>query len=288
MSLASAAIWLKWRDDKEFQNPALQLSRFPAEGAAAVLSIDFAALRRGGVLTSAKIDLEPEYKQFLQGTGFDYRRDLDQVTASISKSGNFFLVRGRFDWTKLHDYVQRQSGSCYEQLCRMQGSKPERLISFLPLRDDFMALAVSSDDLAATRLTRTGTPVNTPLPSAPVWLSLPGETLRQPGLMPPGMRLMLSALNTADRIIVTVSAYSGGIEARLDAACHTKDDAGALASQLRNTAVLIREGIRNKTVAPDDDLASVLAAGTFGQTGNHVAGRWPVPRNLIDSLTSGL
>ena len=49
----------------------------------------------------------------------------------------------------------------------MQGSTPERRISFLPLRDDIMALAVSTDDLAATRLTKTGAPVNTPLPQRP-------------------------------------------------------------------------------------------------------------------------
>jgi hypothetical protein len=253
VSLAGAVIYLKWREDRAFQNPALQLSRFPvddAAGGAAVLSIDFALLRRGGLLTASKTSLEPEYKQFLEGTGFDYRRDLDQLTASFSKTGNYFLARGRFDWPKLHDYVRSQGGSCYEQLCRMPGSKPERRISFLPLRDDFMALAVSSDDLAATRLSKTGQPVNAPLPASPAWLSLPGAALRQPGLIPPGMHVMLSALTTADRVLVTLSPETGGIEARLEASCRTKDDAGVLTSQLQNTAGLVREGIANKTVSP--------------------------------------
>src|SRR5205807_2453491 len=110
---------------------------------------------------------------------------------------------------------------------------------------------------------------------APVWLSLPGAALRQPGFIPPGMRMMISALTTADRIVVNIGPVSmgaGGIEARLDAVCQSKDDAGVLASQLRNTAALIREGIANKTVPPDDDLARMLAAGTFDQTGNRVAG----------------
>jgi hypothetical protein len=289
VSLASATVFLKVRDDRAFTDSALQLSRFPVDPAgAAVMSIDFATLRRAGLLSASKVDPEPEYKQFLQDTGFDYRRDLDQVFASFSNGGNYFLARGRFDWTKLRQYVQRQGGSCYEQLCRMQGSKPERRISFLPLRDDFMALAVSSDDLAATRLAKTGQPVTTTLPSSPVWLSVPGATLRQPGLIPPGMKQMLSSLTSADRVVIDIGPTSGGIEARLDAACRSKDDAGVLASQLRNASGLIREGIANKTLPPGDDLARMLAAGTFDNTGSHVTGRWPVARGFIDSLTAGL
>jgi hypothetical protein len=287
VSLAATAIVLKWRDNRALANTALQLTRFPAEEAA-VLHIDFASLRLAGLLTDSKTPLEPEYKQFLDGTGFDYRRDLDEVTASLSNSGNYFLARGRFDWRKLHDYVQQQGGSCYEQLCRMQGSKPERRISFLPLRDDYMALAVSTDDLAVTRLTKTGRPGNTPLPFAPVWLALPGAAFRQPGFIPPTMHLTLSALTSADRVVITIGPYSGGIEARMDATCRTSGDADVLTSQLRNTAVLIREGIANKTVQQDDDLARMLAAGTFDQKGTRVEGRWPVARPLIDNLTSGL
>jgi hypothetical protein len=289
VSLAGVTVFLKVRDDRAFKSSALQLSRFPVDPAgAAVISIDLVTLRRAGLLSASKIDPEPEYKQFLQGTGFNYRRDLDQLLASFSNSGTFFLARGRFDLTKLREYVQRQGGTCYEQLCRMQGSKPERRISFLPLRDDFIALAVSSDDLAATRLTKTGQALETPLPTSPVWLSVPGATLRQPGLIPPGMKQMLSTLTSADRVVIDVGPTSGGIEARLDASCRTKDDASVLASQLRTAAGLIREGIANKTLPPDDDLARMLAAGTFDHTGSHVAGRWPVAKGLLDSLTAGL
>ena len=287
VSLASVALTLKWRDDRAFGNEALQLSRFPAEPSA-VLQANFALLRRGGQLNAQKIELEPEYKQFVEGTGFDYRRDLDQVTASFSQSGNFFLVRGRFDWARLQGYVRLQGGDCYQQLCRMQGSKPERHISFLPLREDVMALAVSSDDLAATHLSETRHPVSTPLPDAPVWLVLPGSVLRQPGLLPPGMRLLLSGLTAAERMIFTITAATGGMEARLDAACLTKDDAGLLASQLRNTARVVREGIAGKTVAADDDLAKTLAVGAFEQNGNRVTGRWLLAKGLLESLTAGI
>ncbi|MES1257111.1 MAG: hypothetical protein ABUS51_01725 [Acidobacteriota bacterium] len=287
VSLAVGAIVLKWRDDRAFLNPALQLSRFPAEDAS-VLSIDFATLRRGGLLAPSKAVLEPEYKRFVEGTGFDYRRDLDHALASFSGSGNYFIARGRFDWDRLRTYARQQGGSCYRELCRMEGSTPQRHISFIALRPDTLALAVSSDDLAAARLTKTGEPITTPLPAAPVWLSLSGPALRQRGTLPPGVRLMLSALTAADRVVVSMAPASGRVEAHIDATCRTQDDAGVLASQLRITAGLVREGIAKSTVPKDDEFAQMLAAGTFDQTGNRVTGKWPVAKSLLESLMSGI
>ena len=99
---------------------------------------------------------------------------------------------------------------------------------------------------------------------------------------------MLSALTTADRVVVSMAPYSGGMEARMDATCRNQDDAGVLASQLRNTAGLIREGMARSTVPRDDEFARMLAGGTFDHTGNRVAGRWPVAKGLLESLTSGI
>src|SRR5580704_4667831 len=197
---------------RAFFNPPALLSRFPAEDAL-VMSADFSALRRAGLLAASKSPLEPEYKQFLEGTGFDYKRDLDSVVASFSRSGTFFIARGRFDWKKLRAYAAREGGSCYQDLCRIQGSTPERHISFLPLRDDALALAVSTNDLAATRLTNAAEPVTTPLPSSPVWLSVPGEELRRPDALPPGLHLMLSALTSTERVVITLGPTGKGIEA---------------------------------------------------------------------------
>jgi hypothetical protein len=129
----------------EFFRPELLFSRFPAEDAMA-LSMDVAALRKSGLLDS-KAPAEPDYKAFVDGTGFDYRRDLDTLAASFSKTGNYFIARGRFDFDRLRAYAVRQGGSCFDSLCRVQGSQPERRISFLPLRSDTLALAggVSAD-----------------------------------------------------------------------------------------------------------------------------------------------
>ena len=286
-SLAVSAVVLKWRDNRAFANPAVQLSRFPVDSAV-VASIDFKTMRQGMLLGPATVAREPEYKAFLDGTGFDYRKDLDRIYAAISPGGNFFVVQGRFDWNRLSDYARHQGGSCYQSLCRMPGSTPERRISFLPLRDDTMALAVSTDDLAATRLSKTGTPVTISIPPAPAWISIGNTALRQPSLVPPGLRVMMSGLQSAERVLLTVNPTGNGMEIRMDASCPNKADAGLLASEFRNTARLIRDGMTQKQLPNGDELAAMLASGTFEQTGTHVSGRWPVAKTFLDSLLAGL
>ncbi len=274
-----------------FFRPESLFSRFPA-GDATGVGIDFRALREAGLLTGSKAAPEPEYKAFLEGTGFDYRHDLDFLAASLSQSGNYFIARGHFDWKKLRDYALRQGGSCYEQLCRMQGSQPDRHISFLPLRDDAIALAVGNDDLAATRLTHTGAPLSARIPAVPVWMSVPGSVLRTQNAVPPGIRMMLSALGNVQRVVLTVSpggsGIEAGIEAHLETNCRTQDEARFLASQLRSTTALLKDVVPRDRNIQNDDLARALAAGVFEQAGLRVTGRWPVSKSLIESLTSGI
>lgn len=288
---ASGFAAFRIRSRRVFFDPHRLLSRFPAEDSLAI-SLDVAALRRAGLLGESKLVPEPDYKHFVEGTGFDYKRDLDSVIASFSRTGNFFIARGRFNWAMLRDYAVREGGSCYHDLCRVQGSRPERHISFLPLRDDAIALAVGADDLAAVRLTRTGPPVAADIPTAPVWISVPGAELRRQDSLPPGMRLMLSALTNADRIVITLGPAAGtgtpGIEAHMEATCRTQDEAKTLASQLRSTTALLKDAwTRNKSGA-DDEVATLLTAGSFDQTDRRVKGKWPIRKSLLDALTAGI
>jgi hypothetical protein len=281
---AGGAVWYKVRADRAFFDIRTLLSRFPAEDAI-VLRIDFGAIRAAGLLGESKTALEPEYKKFLDATGFDYRRDLESAVASFSHSGTFIIARGRFNWNKLDEYARGQGGSCYQELCRMQGSTPERHISYLPLRRDAIALAVSTNDLAATRLTKAGQPIANALPSAPVWVSVPGAELKRQNALPPGMRLILSGLQNTDRVVVTVGP---ALEARLEATCRTTDDARVLASQLRSTTTLLKQALARDTKASGDELGAILAGGTFEQTDHRVIGRWPVRKSLLDALTAGI
>jgi hypothetical protein len=279
---AAGTLWLRTRSTRAFFDPHVLLSRFPAEDALA-MSADVATLRRAGLLGQPATTLEPEYKQFLDGTGFDYRRDLDTVVASFSGSGTYFIARGRFDWAKLRDYATRNGGSCYQDLCRMQGSRPDRHISFLPLRKDALALAVST-----THLTKTGPKVED-IPDAPAWISVPGSELRRPNALPPEMHLMLSALTTADRVVITFGALSSGeIEAHLQATCRTKDDARVLASQLRTTTAALREALTKTKSSGNDEVMTLLTGGSFDQKDRLVTGNWPVHKSLLEALTNGI
>jgi hypothetical protein len=126
------------------------------------------------------------------------------------------------------------------------------------------------------------------IPAAPVWISVPGEELRRQDALPPEMHLMLSALTSADRVIVTLGPAGDGIEARMDATCRTRDDARILASQLRSTTALLKEALTRDKKVTDDEVAALLTAGSFDQTDRRVTGRWPIRKSLLDALTAGI
>ena len=112
------------------------LQRLPTRDSM-VFYVDFAALRKGGVLqmlAGSKVGEEPEYKVFVMKTEFDYTRDLDAVLACFTPHAKYLVVEGRFDWNSLASYAREQGGTCRDALCRMSGSTPERKISFFPLR----------------------------------------------------------------------------------------------------------------------------------------------------------
>ncbi len=286
LSVVALVGGFRFQSSRSFFEPRRLLSRFPAEDALA-LSIDVTSLRRAGLLES-KAATEPDYRQFVNGTGFDYRRDLDSLAASFSQNGSYFIARGHFHWDKLRDYTIRQGGSCYRDFCRVTGSRPERHISFLPLRDDAIALAVSTDDFAATRLTKTGPPITAPVPDSPVWISVPGAALRRQNSLPPGMHLMLSALISAERIVITFGPAGNAMEARMEATCRTADDAKNVAGQLRSVTALLKEAAARDKEPADDEITALLTAGSFDQHDRRVNGQWPVRRTLLDALTAGI
>ncbi len=133
------------------------LARLPTQDAM-VFYVDFAALRNAGVLqmlAGSKVAEEPEYKVFVMKTEFDYTRDLDAVLACFTPRAKYLVVKGRFDWNSLASYARDQGGTCRDALCRMNGSAPDRRISFFPLRPNLMGLAVGADESAAIDLETT-------------------------------------------------------------------------------------------------------------------------------------
>jgi hypothetical protein len=268
------------------------LQRLPAQ-TAIVLFLDFDTLRLGGILKllpENKIAEDPEYQAFVRATGFDYRRDFDRAAVSFGRDGEFFVVKGKFDWKKLAAYAIAQGGACDNSLCRMPGSTPERRISFFPVQSNLMALAVSSDSFAATRLA-TLQPDAVQLletPRDPVWLSIPADHLKTPDRLPAGTRLFATALSSADKILLSLGPQGKQFEARLNVTCRTAADAAALAGRLQQATSILQSMIARENQKPNPkDLSGVLTAGVFSQAGRRVFGRWPLQPVFLESLTGG-
>jgi hypothetical protein len=294
LALVAGGVWLGLyaRARVSAQSPAGMLRRLPAQNAA-VLFVDFDALRRGGflkLLSPSKTGEEPDYQGFVRASGFDYRNDLDLAAVSFSNDGTFFVIKGRFDWKKLESYAESQGGTCLSHMCRMPGSTPERRISFSPLQSNLMALAVSNDSSAVIRLQEASSGAVQPLdlPGDPVWFSIPAENLKGARQLPGGAHVFATALASADKILLSLGPEGPQFEARLLVTCRSSTDAALLVLQMQHATSLLRDTITHENQKPDPkDLSGVLTAGVFQQTGRRVLGRWPLPPVFLESLLVG-
>jgi hypothetical protein len=252
-----------------------------------ILSVDFASLRRSGVLAAlatTSVPEEPEYKSFVMATDFDYRQDVDLLLAWFHKETTCALLRGRFDWPRLRDYVTSQGGTCRNTFCRLEGSTPNRRISFFPLSTNVMALAVGPDGWAATALT-----AERPSgPDQPVWLLVPASAMRDVEGLPAGTRLFAKAMGSSQQALLSLGGSGGRMEVLLDATCRSAQDASTLAFQLEGLTRLLKAMIAKEKQTPNPgDLSGVLAGGSFRQVDRRVLGRWPVERAFLESILGG-
>jgi hypothetical protein len=263
---------------------AALLARLPSDGAV-IVSIDFGALRRAGVLSvfgGQRITQEPEYRVFVEQTGFDYTNDLDAAVISFHRSGTYLLLRGRFDWKALEEYTAHEQGKCHNAFCRVTGSAPERKISFFPVRPDIMALAVSEEDDAAVKLQTLKPGRLTEIPGDPVWSRIPIAALKNRGSLPPAAQAFVRALDGAGTVLLAAGPEGSRVAVRLDATCGNAAEAAALVNQLREITAHLRDAVATPN---PNDLSGVLTAGAFEQKDTHVLGRWPVERQFLETLS---
>ena len=286
-----AATWVGLQYRPRTEPAAALLRRIPAENAL-LLFVDFSGLRRSGVLgllEAPQAVEEAAYRDFARQTGFDYQRDLDTAVLAVAPEGKFLLLRGRFDWKKLRAYVQAQNGNCDESLCRMQGSTPERRISFFPVNSGLMALAVSDAPSAALRMKNEGNQPSVDPPDAPVWVSVPPSLLHSGNSLPAETRVFARGMERAESVVLSFVPESNRFAARLGVRCRTTQDAAELAAQLARTTTLLREMFeREHHSANPTDLSGVLASGTFRSEGSGVIGYWRIERAFIENLFGGL
>jgi hypothetical protein len=281
-------VGLQWQRSRALSTPEALLKRLPARDAV-VFYVDFAALRRTGIVEAAAasaVAAEPEYRDFIEKTGFDYTTDLDSALVAFASSGRYFLVRGRFDWARLRAYAAQSGGQCQGGFCSMPGSAPERRISFLPLRDDLMALAVSRDSQAAQLLTRPD-PSSHPaeIPAEPVWLTLPAAALKSGEDLPAGTRMFARGIEDAETVLLALGPDKERFAVKIDVLCRSEKQAAELVDTMQRATTALRQMIEREKQTPNPrDLSGVLTGGEFRSEGARVHGRWPVERVFFEEV----
>jgi hypothetical protein len=269
---------------------AALMRRMPLDENPLVLYLDFAALRRAGVLQlldGSKAAEEPDYQAFVRKTDFDYRQDLDSALVAFAPSGKYMLLKGRFDWRSLRSYVESQQGHCYNSLCNMEGSAPERRISFFPLQPNLMAMAVSPEESAVLRLQSVGPPVPE-TPQAAVWLSIPPSALQAHDGLPSGTRMFARSIEAAQNAILMFQPEGQRLAARLDVRCRNEQDAAQASAALSNATNALREAIAREHQKPNPaDFSGVLTSGAFRSEGRRVYGYWPIERAFVSNVLGG-
>jgi hypothetical protein len=288
LALSAAAIYgvFHYRSGNDSSAAAL-LRRLPTNDAI-VARIDLAALRRAGLLDllqKAPVPEEPDYREFVAKSGFDYKTDLDSALISFRPDGSFLLVAGRFDWKRLYAYAVAQGGSCDNTFCQMPGSRPERRISFFPVSQEVMALAVGQDERAAARMKeQTAEAPGLEIPPHPAWLRIPSAALQQASALPAAAGLFARSMADAQNLTFSLAPAQSGVTLLLDVETRSPADAAKLASRLEQTTELLRGLMQG---AQPTDLSGLLTAGAFRAEGSEVTGQWPVSRELLTELMGG-
>ncbi|MGE5569115.1 MAG: hypothetical protein ACM3S5_08785 [Rhodospirillales bacterium] len=266
------------------------LRRLPEQNSV-VVYIDFAALRQAGImemLTASRVAQEPEYRAFVEETAFDYTRDLDSAMVSFGSTGTYFFLRGRFDWKNLNNYTIKQGGTCNNGFCRVEGSTAQRKISYFPVRRDIMALAVSPDEWAASQLQTRRPEPEMEIPQDPVWSVIGPAVLKEKESLPAGTRMFASALEGAERVVLSLGPEGDAMRLRLDVTCRDAGTATGLATQLTAITAQLRSLILRENQQPNpNDLSGVLTSGTFATEGRRVTGHWPIQRGFLETLAGG-
>ena len=286
-SSVGTVVWFRSRP----LSPAAMSTKMPPDSI--VLYIDFAALRRSGLMNrimGSKTPGDPDYQRFVTQTGFDFRDHLSSAMLAITNDGKYMLLNGTFDWKKLKTYAEKQGGKCYVLNCRMTGSAPERRISFLPIRNHLMALAVSPRDGAAQRLMRREADADeTPeVPDAPFWLAIPGPALQSSAYLPPGSKSFARIIGQSDRVLLALNIAEDKFVADLEVQCQTEREAKAIADQLTTATVAMRNELAREGVKPNPrDFSGPLTSGTFHAEGVVAKGQWHFDDALLDTVLNG-
>ena len=270
--------------------PTAMVACLPRSGAVTVY-LDIGALRQSGLLdmlAGSKAAEDLEYQQFVDGTGFDYRRDVESLAGAFSGRDAYLAVRGKFDWKKVDAYATARGGTCRNTVCRVPVAEG-RFVSFYPMRPDVMAIAFSKSNSAALDIAPRQAIDSTEQPDQPIWISVSGTALRGVSDLPSGAKSFVSPLESAEQIILSAGAEHGDkLQLNLNVQCASESAAGDLLVRLEGATNMLRKMLDREKVQPSrTDLSGMLTAGTFRREQRRVYGTWPLYREFVASLASG-
>jgi hypothetical protein len=289
-ALAAAGVyWLRARGPV---HPSDLVGYLPTANAS-VVYVDVQTLRRSGILAmlaGSRAAEEPDYQQFVQATKFDYRQDLDAIAAAFKDGRVYFALHGRFHWANLKDYAVAQGGSCHNDFCVVQGSQPNRRISFYPLKSDVVAMAIGPDDFGAYQITDRSRTLAPAQPKEPVWAVVPAVALQRMDILPAAAKSYVPALAGAEQIVFSIDADPAQqLQLGVHVTCKDATAASALLTQLETTTKALRELLAHQRPKPDpSDLSGVLMAGTFRRDERQVYGVWPIPKPFLDAVAGSV
>jgi len=282
---------LYWRQRSGFQRDArVLLGALPGERATTVY-IDADLLRRSGILTliaGSKSAEEPDYRRFVEQTGFDYRTDLDAVAASFTPNGSYFALAGRFQWPRLKAYALAQGGECRESVCNVMDGAGGRSISLQLLSTHLLALAVNPGPwgVMSVALGRSKPPAL--FPPEPVWISGPSSVAAGMSNLPLAAGLLLAPVAQADTVTLAFGPSGSDLQMRLEALCISEERAATVTRQLSTSLNALREAITKESASKElREVGGVLAAGKWEQRGTRVIGTWPLDRHVVEALAGG-
>jgi hypothetical protein len=258
----------------------------PGEGP--VLYVDVGLLRKTGILeqlAGKPGGEEADYRQFVEASGFDYRRDLDAVLVERRRGTALFVLKGRFDQERMETYVRTNGGLCARSFCSLPGSVPERRISFQPLGRRVMALSAGTDSMGAAAIHEHASQPGFDPPSGPVWISVPASSFHPEPDSPPWLNVLFEALQGAQRAVFTLEVHADGFALVLNAPCGSSAKAKEVADRLTNTTAGLKDLIARSGSAPEPSSpAAALSAGTFRAEQATVRGNWPLSRAFFEGL----
>lgn len=272
------------------QSPLAMLECLPRTGAVSVY-IDVDGLRQSGMLdqlAGSPAAEDPDYRKFVEGTGLDYRRDLNAVAAAFSGRTSHMVLKGRFDWPRLRGYATAQGGKCNaNSVCRTPASEG-RYVSFYQLRAGLMALAVGTDEWAVLDIAPRRPAEGAKVPVGPIWVSVSGPALREIAKLPAGTRSFISPLESAENVTFSVGRAGGKFQINLDVLCPSDAAAGDIVARLEGSTNILRKMVARDNLKPGPaDLTTVLMAGTFRREARRVVGSWPLEREFIEAVAGG-